>query len=117
MDDRRTIPSVASRPRRGSAHESDVLLRQLDGHLAWLRVRSPHELPLAERIAVSLRRLVTETSRSSAADRAMVRAAVHFVVVRRNRHQTRHSQRPVSADVAVLNEIVIALGRQDLALL
>jgi hypothetical protein len=47
----------------------------------------------------------------------MVRAAVHFVIVRRHRHQQRHSGRPVSADVPVLNEIVSALGRNDLALL
>jgi hypothetical protein len=102
-----------------SAHESDVLLRQLDSHLAWVRARFPHDLALAERIAVTLRRLVAETSRSSAADRAMVRAAVHFVVVRRDRHHnhhSRHPQRPVSADVPVLNEIVTALGRHDLAL-
>ncbi|NUR72647.1 MAG: hypothetical protein HOU81_17655 [Hamadaea sp.] len=110
MDDRRI------RPRRTAAHESDVLLRQLDGHLAWVQVRAPHDLPLAERIAVTLRRLVAETSRSSAADRAMVRAAVHFVVVRRHRSQQRFARRPVSADVPVLNEIVTALGRGDLAL-
>lgn len=120
MDDRRTV-RYAERPQsRGSAHESDVLLRQLDGHLAWVRVRAPHDLPLAERIAVALRRLVAETTLASAADRAKVRAAVHFVVVRRHKHHMLHArqpQRPVSADVPVLNEIMTALGRHDLAVL
>lgn len=104
--------------RRDSRHESDVLLRQLDGHLAWVKFRSPHDLPLAERIAKNLARLIAETTRASAADRAMVRAAVHFVVVRRDsrhgQHHERHPRRPVSADVPVLNEIVGRLGRQDL---
>jgi hypothetical protein len=104
--------------RHDSGHESDVLLRQLDGHLAWVQARSPHDLPLAEHIARTLARLIAETARASAADRAKVRAAVHFVVVRRdgrqhNRHD-RHPRRPVPADVPVLNEIVGQLGRQDL---
>lgn len=105
--------------RRDPRHESNVLLRQLDGHLAWVQARSPHDLALAERIAKTLRRLVAETTRASAADRAMVRAAVHFVVVRRDSrhghaHHDRHPRRPVSADVPVLNEIVGQLGRNDL---
>ncbi|MBB5872318.1 hypothetical protein F4553_005752 [Allocatelliglobosispora scoriae] len=105
--------------RRDPRHESDVLMRQLDGHLAWVEARSPLDLPLAQRIAITLRRLVTETARASAADRAKVRAAVHFVVVRRDsRHRhsghDRHPRRPVSADVPVLNEIVGQLGRNDL---
>lgn len=102
---------------RRSRTESDVLLRQLEGHLAWVRMSAPHDLPMAERIAAALRHLVADTSRSSAADRAMVRAAIHFVVVRKHRTgSTRHPHRPVSADVPVLNEIVTALGRDDLAL-
>jgi hypothetical protein len=110
MDDRQAV-------HRGAGTESEILLRQLDSHLAWVRSSSPEDFPLAERIAVTLRRLVDETVRSSAADRAMVRAAVHFVVVRKHRMgSARHPQRPVSADVPVLNEIVAALGRDDLAL-
>lgn len=102
---------------RHTGTESEILLRQLDSHLAWVRTSAPDDLPLAERIAVTLRRLVDETARASAADRAMVRAAVHFVVVRKHRTgSARHQQRPVSADVPVLNEIVAALGRDDLAL-
>jgi len=109
MNDRQTA--------RRHRTESDILLRQLDSHLSWVRTSAPQDLPLAERITITLRRLVDETSRSSAVDRAMVRAAVHFVVVRKHRAgSTRHPHRPVSADVPVLNEIVTALGRHDLAL-
>ena len=97
--------------------ESEILLRQLDRHLAWVRTSSPEDLPIAEKVATTLRRLVSETARASAADRAMVRAAIHFVVVRKHRvGAIRHPHRPVSADVPVLNEIVSALGREDLAL-
>jgi hypothetical protein len=119
MDDRRSAPTLNRPVPRAASHESDVLLRQLDAHLAWVQARSPHDFALAQRIAANLRRLVAETARASAADRAMVRAAVHFVVVRRERHHHHHArlpQRPVSADVPVFNEIVTALGRQDLAL-
>jgi hypothetical protein len=110
MDDRQT---ARSRYRT----ESEILLRQLDSHLAWVRTSAPQDFAMAERIAAALRRLVDDTTRSSAADRAMVRAAIHFVVVRKHRTgSTRHPHRPVSADVPVLNEIVTALGRDDLAL-
>jgi hypothetical protein len=82
-----------------------------------VRASAPEDLPTAERVADALRRLIAETTRASAADRAMVRAAVHFVVVRKHRTGSiRHAYRPVSADVPVLNEIVTALGRDDLAL-
>jgi hypothetical protein len=110
MDDRQTA-------RRRAGTESEILLRQLDSHLAWVRMSAPQDLPTAERVAEALRRLVAETARASAADRAMVRAAVHFVVVRKHRTgPARHRYRSVSADVPVLNEIVTALGRDDLAL-
>jgi hypothetical protein len=106
MDDRQTARS-----------ESEVLILQLDRHVAWVRASAPQDLPMAERIAEALRGLVVETARASAADRAMVRAAIHFVVVRKHRAgSTRHPRRPVTADVPVFNEIVTALGRDDLAL-
>ena len=71
----------------GVRQESDVLLRQLDGHLAALRARGTGraartDLAVAERVADALRRLVSATNRASAADRARVRAAVHFFVSR-----------------------------------
>lgn len=110
MEDRQTA-------RRRARTESEVLLLQLDSHVQWVRARAPQDLPLAERIAEALRSLVAETARASAADRAMVRAAIHFVVVRKHRAgSTRHPRRPVAADVPVFNEIVTALGRDDLAL-
>lgn len=88
--------------RRGLRHESDVLLRQLDGHLSRLKARrEDHEL--AERIAAHLRRLIVETIRSSAVDRARVRAAVHYFVVR-----------PVHLGLWVVNDIFRDLGRHDL---
>jgi hypothetical protein len=95
-------------------HESEILLRRLDGHLAGLRLeRDPGEYALAERLAAALRRLVTETAFASAADRAQVRAAVHYFVLRPNRGDRRFA-RPMSEDVRVVNEIVRVLGRADL---
>jgi hypothetical protein len=86
-------------------HESEILLRQLDGHLARLEAarRVEHELVLARRIAARLRQLIAETVRSSAVDRARVRAAVHYFVVR-----------PVHLGLWVVNDILRDLGRHDL---
>jgi hypothetical protein len=90
--------------RRGIRHESDVLLRQLDGHLARLDARRDHhELALAERIAGRLRQLIADTIKASAVDRARVRAAVHYFVVR-----------PVHLGLWVVNDILRDLGRHDL---
>jgi len=93
MDERRTLK-----------HESEVLLRQLDGHLARLEARqAQRELVLAERIAAKLRQLIADTVRASAVDRARVRAAVHYFVVR-----------PVHLGLWVVNDILRDLGRHDL---
>ncbi len=90
--------------RRSHHHESDVLLRQLDGHLARLEARREHqELALATRVAAGLRQLIKETMRSSAVDRARVRAAVHYFVVR-----------PIHLGLWVVNDILRDLGRHDL---
>ena len=100
--------------RRSLKHESEVLLRQLDGHLARLEARRvepelgpasrvEHELALAQRIAARLRQLIADTVRSSAVDRARVRAAVHYFVVR-----------PVHLGLWVVNDILRDLGRHDL---
>jgi hypothetical protein len=89
---------------RRYGRESDVLLRQLDGHLARLKAREEtHQLALAERIASHLRQLITDTIRASAVDRARVRAAVHYFVVR-----------PVHLGLWVVNDIFRDLGRHDL---
>jgi hypothetical protein len=100
---------------RGLRHETDVLLRQLDGNLAGLRAdRDPTDVMLAERITEVLGHLVTETIRASAADRAKVRAAVHYFVLRRDGRGERRVARALTEDVRVVNEILAALGRRDL---
>lgn len=82
--------------------EPDVLLQQLDGHLARLRDIAGQT---DRGIGAALRRLVAETASASAADRAQVRAAVHLYMLRRGRggHW--------------ISEILTALGRQDLLVL
>lgn len=101
------------RAERDLRHESDVLLRQLDGHLASLRL-AREDLGLAEQVAAALRRLVTETSSASAADRARVRAAVHLFMLRRDRRGFRRARRGQGDDVRVVNELLSTLGREDL---
>ena len=100
-------------------NESELLLRQLDGHLADLRVdRDPVEFALAEHLAADLRQLVAETASASAAERARVRAAVHYFVVGRHVRRTgrafaggpptgrRAGSRPITEDVRVVNAIL-----------
>jgi hypothetical protein len=90
--------------RRGHGHESEVLLRQLDGHLARLKAKGEHrQLALAERIAEHLRQLIADTIKASAVDRARVRAAVHYFLVR-----------PVHLGLWMVNDIFRDLGRHDL---
>jgi hypothetical protein len=100
---------------RGTRHESDVLLRQLDRHVAGIRQGNAEpEVVLAERVADALRRLVAETALASAADRARVRAAVHYFVLRRGGRGERRPVRPVTEDAWVVNHIIGTLGRHDL---
>jgi hypothetical protein len=100
---------------RGARHESDLLVRQLDRHVAGLGHRLPEaDVELAERVADALRRLVVETAQASAADRARVRAAVHYFVLRREGRGERRAERPVTEDVRVVNDIMGTLGRHDL---
>jgi hypothetical protein len=66
---------------RGVRHESEVLLRQVDGRLVTLRANRAgfsRDLDRAEQIAAHLRLLVAQTTQSSSVDRARVRAAVHY---------------------------------------
>ncbi len=107
---------------------TDILLRQVDHHLASLRsadhslpARRPYgrtagrpvDLALAERIAGSLRRLVLDTAQSSAVVRARVRAAVHYFVLSRDSADDRRYG-GMSDDLRVVNEIFRELGREDL---
>ncbi|OLB75755.1 MAG: hypothetical protein AUI14_20365 [Actinobacteria bacterium 13_2_20CM_2_71_6] len=92
--------------------ESEILLGQLDRRLARLRLdRDPTQVELAERLTAALRRLVTETLSASAADRARVRAAVHYFALRRGE---RRVARAMTEDVRVVNDILRLLGRPDL---
>jgi hypothetical protein len=68
---------------------------------------------IAERLAACLRDLIAETMHSSAADRARVRAAVHYFVLRREGRRHR-AVRSLSADQRVVNEVALHLGRPDL---
>ena len=97
-------------------HDSDVLLRQLDGHLAALRAGLAGRVrvgtaDVAERVADALRQLVADTSRASAADRAPVRAAVHYFVSRPG--QDRRPTRTLRDDVRIVNDILGELGPGD----
>jgi len=101
---------------RGIQHDSEMLIQQVDRQLALLRGgRLPHETALAERLAACLRELITDTTRASAADRARVRAAVHYFVLRNGRND-RHARRSLVADQRVVNEIALGLGRPDLVI-
>ncbi|MGH3715373.1 MAG: hypothetical protein ACRDT4_18200 [Micromonosporaceae bacterium] len=109
--------------------DPDVLLVQIDRHLSSLYAARPVfpaprgqlarrrqatvDLALAERIAQTLRRLVVDTAQASAADRARVRAAVHYFVLHRDGADDRRPRGLVD-DVHVVNELLLELGREDL---
>lgn len=101
---------------RGVQHGTDVLIRQVESHLTTVRAGlRDADLALAERLAASLRELVIETTSSSAADRARVRAAVHRFVLRRDNRGPLPPARSLAETRLVVNRIVIQLGRPDLA--
>jgi hypothetical protein len=97
---------------RGFHHETDVLIRRVDAQLARLRsARNTYDLDLAERLVACLRQLILATTHASAADRARVRAAVHYFVLRR---AGRRSVRPLVGDLLVINDVARRVGRPDL---
>ncbi len=100
---------------RGSEPGTDVLIRKVDSHLATVRagLHGP-ELELAERLARCLRELVVQTAQASAADRAQVRAAVHYFVLRRESRGQLLSVRSLAAAQRVVNKVALQLGRPDL---
>ncbi len=100
---------------RETQHGTDVLIRKVDGHLAAVRpgLRGA-DLELAERLAACLRELVTVTAQASAADRARVRAAVHYFVLRRENRGQFLPVRSLTAAQRVVNKTVRQLGRPDL---
>jgi hypothetical protein len=100
---------------RGSGPGTDVLIRKVDSHLAALRARlQGPELELAEELARCLRELVVATAHSSAADRGLVRAAVHYFVLRRESRGKLLPVRSLAAAQRVVNKAVRQLGRLDL---
>jgi hypothetical protein len=122
---------VLAGTQRVRREECDVLLGQIEGRLATLRAsgaeESAAELAAAEVTADALRRLVAETARSSAADRARVRAAVHFFAARGKPRSPswrypappparRANNRPAGSignDVRVVNEIIRDLRKGE----
>ncbi|MGV9804789.1 hypothetical protein [Micromonospora chersina] len=100
---------------RGAEVGTDVLIRKVDSHLAALRtgLHGP-ELELAEDLARCLRELVVATAHSSAADRGLVRAAVHYFVLRRESRGKLLPVRSLAAAQRVVNKAVRQLGRPDL---
>ncbi|HEU4424335.1 MAG TPA: hypothetical protein VFR67_17550 [Pilimelia sp.] len=100
---------------RGFQHDTDVLIRQVNNQLVTLRMSSgEREVVLAELVAAILRGLVIGTTQSSAADRARVRAAVHYFVRRRDTRHDRRPARSLADDLRVVNRIAHDLGRDDL---
>jgi hypothetical protein len=100
---------------RGFQHDTDVLIRQVNNQLVTLRMSSgEREVVLAELVAAILRGLVIGTTQSSAADRARVRAAVHYFVRRRDARHDRRPARSLADDLRVVNRIAHDLGRDDL---
>lgn len=103
----------------GDRHEArlntDVLIRKVDSHLAAVRAGlRGADLVLAERVAATLRELIAETTQASAADRARVRAAVHFFVLRREGRGQLLPVRSLAAAQQMVNKVVLRLGRPDL---
>jgi len=89
--------------------DCEILIRQIDGRLARLRAgraTEPAALEAAEGTAAELRRLVGETARASAADRARVRAAVHYFASGGKFRTPAGRYREPAYDVRVVNEIL-----------
>ncbi|MFF5214898.1 hypothetical protein [Micromonospora sp. NPDC000442] len=100
---------------RSSRPSPDILIRKVDSHVTALRVglHGP-DLELAERLASCLRELVVSTAQASAADRAQVRAAVHYFVLRRESRGRLLSVRSLAAAQRLVNKAASQLGRPDL---
>ncbi|MBQ1026621.1 hypothetical protein [Micromonospora sp. C95] len=100
---------------RSSGPGTDILIRKVDSHVTALRagLHGP-DLELAERLASCLRELVVSTAQASAADRAQVRAAVHYFVLRRESRGRLLSVRSLAAAQRLVNRAASQLGRADL---
>ena len=87
-------------------NESELLLRQLDGRLDDLRTDGDPELALAEHLAAGLRQLVSATASASAAERARVRAAVHYFTRPSASGRRPRGPHAITEDVRVVNAIL-----------
>ncbi|TCB96247.1 hypothetical protein E0H26_16690 [Micromonospora zingiberis] len=100
---------------RGPGSGTDVLIRKVDSHVAALRAGlHGSDLELAERLATCLRELVVVTAQASAADRAQVRVAVHYFVLRRESRGRLLSVRSLTATQRLVNKAARRIGRPDL---
>lgn len=111
--------SESTRAMPAAGDDTRMLLRRVDSHLAMLGQQAGERGPdvaLAEALAGSLRELVTSTASASAADRAHVRAAVHYFVMRRRRlaRALIGERRMINGDLRVVNDTARRLGREDL---
>ena len=98
-------------------HRTDVLIRKVDSHLAAVRAGlQGADLELAERVAAALRELVVATHQASAADRARVRAAVHYFVLRRESRDHLLPVRSLAVAHRLVNRTALHLGRPDLVI-
>jgi hypothetical protein len=94
---------------------TDVLIRKVDSHLAAVRAGlHGADLELAERLAAALRELVIDTRQASAADRARVRAAVHYFVLRRENRDHLLPVRSLAVAHRLVNRTALHLNRPDL---
>ncbi|WFE39024.1 hypothetical protein [Micromonospora sp. WMMD998] len=101
---------------RGFTTGTDVLIRKVDSRLAALRTGlDGPELELAEELARRLREMVVATARSSAADRALVRAAVHYFVLRRESRDARLPVRSLAGAQRVVDRTARQLNRPNQA--
>jgi hypothetical protein len=103
---------------RGAEHEAVVMNRLIDSRLASLRAGcSPGgcghvAVAMADQVAANLHELVDDTHRSSATDRARVRAAVHlFHGLGRGGGLTR--PRTLPHELRKINDVVRPLGARD----
>ncbi|MGA3488446.1 hypothetical protein ACK8GG_10585 [Micromonosporaceae bacterium DT55] len=93
---------------------TDELIVKIDSYLAAARAGLREgDLALVERLVGCLHELVIQTSQASAADRAQVRAAVHYLVPRREA-QRHLPLRSLANAQRVVNRVALNLGRPDL---
>jgi hypothetical protein len=104
---------------RGVAHESAVLVRQMEGRLLTLRATRARigsgsdDLDLAEQLVATLRQLIADTAHASASDRGRVRAAVHYFVGLRNSRDSTRIHRSLADEVRIINDMVRGLSEQS----